>query len=243
MIDPICNTSNAPTLDTTLFEQLTSPYFDINTFKPFLCEVMKLAGVDNIDPILYSPDPFDFSSIVLNFASLTGVGDPRVSLGSVLSAGFAKFYPLAVAQVEIIRAGGCQIVDGYVCDSDGNKKKQAIEICPQNYTATPINAKDIQTFSAQYIFQEVDNHAKKFSNYLKTLQADGWTITLHFYVNYYMFYVKATKGSGVLYLKYYPDARTNLSDYLNIPVTFRTDSRFDSQDHFNAMMVASIPEY
>ena len=240
MIDPICDT---PSLDPTLFQQLTSPYFDINTFKPFLCEVMKLAGVDNIDPILYSPEPFDFASVVLNFASLTGVGDPRVSLGSVLSAGFAKFYPLAVAQVEVIRAGGCQIIDGYVCDSDGNKKKQAIEICPKNYSAAPINAKDIQTYAAEYIYTEVDSHAKRFSDYLKTLQADGWTITLHYYVNYYMFYVKAIKGDGVFYQKYYPDAQTNLSDYLNIPISFRTDSAFDNQDHFTAMTAVSIPEY
>ena len=240
MIDPICDT---PSLDATLFQQLTSPYFDINTFKPFLCEVMKLAGVDNIDPVLYSPDPFDFSSVVLNFSSLTAVGDPRVSLGSVLSAGFAKFYPLAVAQVEIIRAGGCQIIDGYICDSDGNKKKQAIEMCPSNYIATPINAADIQTYAADYIYTEIDNHAKKFADYLKTLEDDGWTITLHFYVNYYMFYVKATKESGVFYQKYYPDAQTNLSDYLKIPVIFRTDSVFDNQDHYDAMVATSIPDY
>ena len=243
MIDPNCKTSSAPTLDPTLFAQLTSPYFDIGTFKPFLCEVMKLAGITNVDPILYSPEPFDFSSIVLNFSSLTGVGDPRISLGHVLSAGFYNFYPMALAELEIIRSGGCKIINGYVCDSDGNKKKEASLSCPSNYTSTNITPQDIQLFTANYVYTAIDDHAKRFGDYLKTLESDGWVPTLHFYTRFYMFYVMLTKGSGVLYLKYYPDARTNLSEYLGIPIQDRNDSIFDNSNHYDAMIVEYIPNY
>ena len=239
MIDPICT---APTLDTTLFEQLTSTYFDINQFKPFLCEVMRLAGVDNIDPILYSPEPFDFASVVLNFAALTGVGDPRISLGYVLSAGFNEFFPLALAQVEVIRSGGCQVIDGYICDSDGNKRKEMTVYCPPAFTTVPITSQQIVTRTTQIINQGISDHAKRFSDYIKNLNFQGFSASLHYYKNYYMFYVKLTKGTETLYLKYYQDAALKVSENLGLIINYRTDSLFDNNDHYEAM-IAQIPDY
>lgn len=241
MIDPICVTST-PSLDTTLFEQLTSPYFDMGTFKPFLCEVMKLAGVDNVDSILYSPEPFDFASVVLNFAALTGVGDPRVSLGHVLSVGFNEFFPLALAQVEVIRSGGCQVIDGYICDSDGNKKKEMSVYCPPNFTTIPITAEQVGARTAEIVYKGFNDHASRFANYIKSLKNDGWTPTLYYYEKYFMFYVKLTKGDGNLYIKYYPDTKDVVASELGLSIILRTDSKFDSEDHYNAM-IETIPEY
>ena len=243
MIDPICNTSTTPSLDSILFSGLTSQNFDMSTIKPFLCEVMQLAGIENIDPILYSPEPIDFSKIFLNFAALTGIGDPRISLGAVLSAGFYEFFPLAMAQLEVIRAGGCQVVDGYICDSDGNKRKEMTIYCPPNFTIIPKTSEQIYRRTLEIVDQEISNHAIKFSNYIKTLITDGWTPTLHYYTRYIMFYIKITKGSGKMYFKYYPDARNKVAGYLNLPIIDRNDSLFDDSDHYNAMMVTSIPNY
>ena len=240
MIDPICS---APSLDLTLFDQLTSPYFDVNKFKPFLCEIMKLAGQDNIDPILYSPEPFDYSSVVLDFTSLTGVGDPRYSLGYILSSNFAEFLPLAIAQLEVIRSGGCQIIDGYICDSDGNKKRDTITYCPPNFTMTPLDSQQISLRTLNVVEKSVDDYANRFCDYIKSLENDGWIPTLFYYTNFYTFYVKLTKQSGILYFKYYPDAKENVSKYLGIPITMRTDSAFDSQNHYNAMSIGQIPNY
>lgn len=239
MIDPICK---SPTLDTTLFEQLTSPYFDINTFKPFLCEVMKLAGVDNVDEILYSPEPFDFASVVLDFAALSAVGDPRVSLGYVLSASFNEFFPLALAQVEVIRSGGCQVIDGYICDSDGNKRKEMTTYCPTNFTTIPITAEQIKVRTAEIIINGFNDHAQRFSDYIKSLKNDGWIPALYYYEKYYMFYIKLIKGTGSLYIKYYPDTKDVVAADLGLTITLRTDSSFDNEDHYNAM-IAVIPDY
>lgn len=239
MIDPICKTS---ILDTTLFEQLTSQYFNIETFKPFLCEVMKLAGIDNIDSILHSPEPFDFSSLVLNFSALTGVGDPRISLGHVLSAGFEEFFPLALAQVEVIRSGGCRVIDGYICDSDGNKRKKMSTYCPPNFTLTPITSQQIALRTSEIIIEKINDHASKFSNYIKTFISDGWTPTLFFYEKYFMFYVKLVKNDKVSYIKYYPDSKDLVANNLQLSINHRLDSVFDSPEHYTAM-ISEIPEY
>ena len=239
MIDPICST---PSLDTSVYKNLTSPYLNMTDLTPFLCEVMKLAGVDDIDPVLYLPESFDYFNAVLNFSALTGVGDPRLSLGHVLSASFNEFYPLALAQVEVIRAGGCQVVDGYICDSDGNKRKETTIDCPANFTLTPITSQQIIDRTAEIIKEGFTNHAQRFVAYVNQLKAQGWVPTLHYYTNYYMFYVKMTKTNSYLYLKYYPDTRDIVSSLLNLTVNNRSDAVFDNASHYEAM-AGIIPDY
>jgi len=247
MPDPICKT---PSLDPSIFASVTSQYFDINEFRPFLCEVMKMAGIDNIDPILFFPEPIDYSATVLNFAALTGVGDPRISLGHVLSAGFNEFFPLALAQVEVIRSGGCQVIDGFICDSDGNQKKTMTVYCPPNFTTSPITAPQIIKRAKEIIFQGMNDHAQRFSDYITSLRADGWTDSLFYYPDYPTFYIKLVKENSkhipittlYKYLKYYPDSRKYVSESLDKPIVERLDNKFDSQEHYDAV-VAIIPRY
>jgi hypothetical protein len=92
---------------------LTSPFTNINDIKPFLCEVMRVAGldpsiVDNIDPVLHQ-DPEsslqEYQDKLLNFEALKCTGDPRLSMGHYLEKMMGDFLPIAAAQVEMIRSG------------------------------------------------------------------------------------------------------------------------------------------
>jgi len=243
-IDPICN---PPSLGSTIsIAPLTSKTFDLNSFESFLCEVMKIATKNEGNQVLYEPKEYDYASTVLNFASLTAVGDPRISLGYTLSAVYHEFFPKAVAELEIKRSGGCQIVNGYVCDADGRKLKQATEVCPQNYNEDPITSQTIIKRTAEYVKAAMDTHAKNFSDYIKSLRTQGWVDTLHVYANFPIFYVKLTKASSTkgLYYKYYYDVKEVVAKYLGKPISVRTDNGFDNQDHINAVIyVTSIPDY
>lgn len=244
MSDLICNDASSLNLelDQNFVPVLTSTSYSLEDIKPFLCEVMKMAGIEDIDPILYYSEEIDYLDISTNFSSLTGVGDPRISLGYVLSAGFNEFFPMALAQVEVIRYGGCQIIDGYICDSDGNKKKETRIECPSNFSMTPITSQQIANRTLEIIQTGIENHAEKFVQYLKLLEKDGWQISLYYYQNFSIFYVRLDKGSGTRYLKYYPDAREIVSNSLNKNLNIRTDSFFDNEDHFNAIKEI-IPNY
>lgn len=92
---------------------LTSPYTNINDIKPFLCEVMRVAGldpsiIDNIDPVLHE-DPEsslqEYQNQLLNFDELKCTGDPRLSMGDYLEKMMGDYLPIAAQQVETIRAG------------------------------------------------------------------------------------------------------------------------------------------
>ena len=62
MSDPICSTSS----NQSIYASVTSvDSYDIESLRPFLCEVMKMAGVDDIDPILYSIGELDYSQYAL----------------------------------------------------------------------------------------------------------------------------------------------------------------------------------
>ena len=243
MSDPICTPpgSNAPRLS-AIYADVLKPTFDLETFKPFLCEVMKMAGVDDIDPILYSVGELDYSQYTTNFDALTSIGDPRISLGSVLKAGFDYFFPLALAQVEVIRSGGCKIVDGYICDSQGNRKKSTITQCPANFSMEPITAEDVKNYTLNLIQSAFLDHAQRFVNYINYMQTLGWTPSLFVYDRFPMFYVKLSNGAGAIYLKYYQDTKEIVSGKLGLPITLRTDLLFDSPEHSDAM-VSPIPNY
>lgn len=121
MNDNITDPSCSPSIfDTTLFPTgstlANNPNYSI---LPFLCQVVNAATNPNIDPVLVTPPPYDWSPH-LNFSALTGVGDPRYSDGAILSACFTEFLPKIITQLEVKKAGGSKVVNGYACDSDGN---------------------------------------------------------------------------------------------------------------------------
>jgi hypothetical protein len=99
--------------------KLLDPDFDL---KGFVCEVLKVVNIPNIDPVLNDPEPFYTPS--QDFSTLLTVGDPRMPLGLVLSASYINFLPRNIVKVEAIKLGGTQIIEGIICNSDGIPVKE-----------------------------------------------------------------------------------------------------------------------
>jgi hypothetical protein len=106
-------------LNSTLFldnsAKILDPNFDT---KGFLCEVLKLTDVPNINPVFQTgtvgnlPTQTDYSGM--------DAGDVRAPLGSVLNAAFAYFMPRNIIYTESLKYGGTQVINDVICDKDGN---------------------------------------------------------------------------------------------------------------------------
>jgi hypothetical protein len=237
--DPLCTVSNTSpnTFNTSLIPSASSfrdPSFNI---LPFLCELLKAASNENIDPVLVPPAEYDNSQHV-NFTALTGVGDRRFSDGAILSAAFINFLPRIITQMEVGRSGGSQIVNNYICDADGNPIKQSSTIplmtsvgnggvnilgydIPKGLDTTklmkPLSMDEVFEFVQNYMIQQSQLHADAFITYLQTYYnpSQGWEYSLHAFKNPPFFYVEVDhftngKNDYTVYLKYHD----NVQDYV-----------------------------
>ena len=110
-------------LNSSLFRSNTSKLLDPNfDIKGFICELLKVVNVPNINPVLNEPEPFYIPS--QDFSTLLTVGDPRMPLGLVLSASYINFLPRNLVRLEAERNGGTQIIEGIICNEDGIPVKQ-----------------------------------------------------------------------------------------------------------------------
>jgi hypothetical protein len=239
--DPICkptsSSSTTGSFNTSLIPAASS--FSDPTFNilPFLCELLKAASDETVDPVLVPPKEYDQSQHV-NFSALTGIGDRRFSDGAILSAAFINFLPRIITQMEVGRSGGSQIINNYICDSDGNPIKQSSTLpimtsvgnggvnilgydIPKGLDTTqlmkPVSRQDVFTFVQNYIIQQSQLHADAFIKYLQRHYnpSQGWRYSLHAFKNPPFFYVEIdhmTKGNidYSVYLKYYD----NVQDYV-----------------------------
>jgi hypothetical protein len=265
--DPICN---SPVLNSTLFPIGSSlgQNYDI---MPFLCQLAGIATNPNVDPTLVAPQPFD-NSLYLNFTSLSGVGDPRFSHFAVLSSTFVKFLPKMVTQVEVQRAGGVKVVNGFICDADGNQKVQA-NLSPATTTVgsgginlygfdipsgldfndlmSPITTGAVFDHIDEYIQQQSELHADAFIQYLITyFPSNLFTCSLYASTIRPTFYVSLASPHGNVYLSYYPDIQNyvlqqmiNLN-YVPIGTTIKiTPTPYIVNNAIAAALNTPIPNY
>ena len=207
------------------------PKFDI---LPFLCELLTVATNDSIDPVLKMPDDYDVSKH-LNFTSLLKVGDPRYSDGAVLSAAFINFLPRMITQIEVKAAGGTQIINNFICDSDGNPIKESTTLpilttvgtggvnlygfdIPSGLNETDLMKKltvdEVYSFVKTHIATSITENADYFIAYLQKYYPNSTYIySLHAFKNPPFFYVQIdhTDKNGDInnstYIKYHPDAQ------------------------------------
>ena len=136
-LDEFCKSN---VVNTALFRdnsaKFLDPTFDI---KSFLCEVLKLTDLPNVDPVLKKPVE-EFYLQKTDYSGLTAVGDPRVPLGLVLSAGFINFMPRNIVFSETMKYGAAQVINDYICDSDGNPIKVSTST---NIPDSPIEEKEL----------------------------------------------------------------------------------------------------
>ena len=256
-VDPLCK---PPVFDTTTFpvgSAALDPNFNI---LPFLCQLMQHATNPNIDPVLAQAEPYDYSPHV-NFSALTALGDPRFSDGEIFQAAFVHFLPKIIAQVEIKQAGGTQIINNYICDSDGNPIKQSENVAvmtsigsgnknllgyqipsldPASLTST-INQKAVEDYVLSYMDDQRQAAAQDFVTYLELFYnpGEGWQYTLNHILYPSFFYVQLdyiinNKVDHTVYLKYYDDAKEIVAQLLkNLGIISSTFINFTSSTTFS----------
>jgi len=166
--------------------------------------------IDNSNTKQYPFDP----------ANYAGTGDPRFTTDRALKAVFDEFLPRQQAYSEVVNAGGCQVINGYICNSDGVPVAQASSTCTSNINLERITAQEVETFIRNAYATAFQNESDNFvqdieNNYIK----NGWTVNLFdlFFVK--TFIVRFTKvNSNNIYIKYFYDQKDYVSKSLNIPL-------------------------
>jgi hypothetical protein len=238
LIDPTCVDGG---LNPTLFPVGTAQHFNINyNIVPFLCDLLKATTDPNATGILVPPpSAFDISPFT-DFTSLTGIGDPRVSLGETLIQSFIKFMPKIIVQSEVRQNGGTQVIDNYICTADGTPIKEsntvpillsidltgkkpyqygAITIPPINSTfeelMQPLLPEHVDTFVNEYIANKKSLHVNDFVNFIYQYFKD-WSRSIYTYNSSTKLLIVLEKNTTKVYLKYYPDVVKELANLLSI---------------------------
>lgn len=140
-------------IDSTLFRDNSSKFLDPNfDIKAFLCEVLKLTDIPNINPVLSDTPPQAFPGRT-DFSGLSTVGDHRASLGLTLSAGYKNFIPKSIVYPELYKYGGGQIINNIICTPDGIPIKVPVS---GSFNAKEPQEKELEVF-ALLNDQEVKN--------------------------------------------------------------------------------------
>lgn len=223
---------------------------------PYLCQLMKNAVNPNIDSeyliIQQNPNGFDYENYLNNFYSQLSAmkGDGRVDFAQVWKATSEVFVPRATTQIELAQNGGCQVIDRYICDSDGNKIKEASLNCREGeeYLKT-ITGQEITDFVTDFIFNKRKDHSDAFILFLRNEYiSKGWTLESYFYSKTYFYYVEASKDRIIFntttglssiytdknYFKYYHDQKEYISQQLQIPLNVN--------DTWNLILDYSLPQ-
>jgi hypothetical protein len=142
LIDEFCKQK---LLNSSLFMNNTAKFIDPNfDLKAFLCDVLKFSDIPDINPIL-EDNPNKIYDYKLDFNALSSIGDPRVSFGLTLSAGFLNFMPRNIVYSESLKFGGSQVINNIVCDADGNPVKVSVPTGILN--ESPSEERDLAIFA------------------------------------------------------------------------------------------------
>lgn len=223
-------------------------------FTPYLCQLLKISNIPYVDPAvrIENENGFDYFNYLNAFyGQLSAIGDSRVNFYEVWTDISENILPRAITQIEIAQAGGCQVMDGYICNSDGEKIKKASSLCGEGSNfLKPISYEEVVQRVVNFVQNKHDEHADAYAEYIKRNYIDkGWTVKLIFYEKMYIFYAEAQKDTERDYIKFYQESRKRVSDYLNIPITVKNVYFLenDSPENFRKMIqnfvVPSIPDY
>ena len=141
-------------------------------------------------------------------------GDPRHSLGESLKMAFNHFLPLIETYKQAASVGGCQIVNGFICDADGNQIAETTVNCPVSLSA----------IKPQMIIDTVNqNHAiaikKQADSFISHIQTNyvnnGWNVQPFEIPEANIFFIKATKaGQQNVFKKYFYDQKDYVASQL-----------------------------
>jgi hypothetical protein len=259
--NPLYDQSRLPPTFASLTAIAVSGWSPLDQFdvRPFLCDLIKNSTNPDADVLIRqeSESGFDYEHHLDGYyAQLSAMrGDGRVDFKYVWDAVSLEFLPRAQTQIELAQAGGCQIIDRYICDENGVKIREASSTCVEGDEALkPITSQEIILFVNNIILNERQSHAQGFVNYLNTnFKTQGWTLKSYFYSRTYFYYVEAVRnltppsqGVEKRYFKYFYDQRDFIASALNIPLIVNNSLIFDidpAPANLNAFVDAlSIPE-
>jgi hypothetical protein len=161
-----------------------------------------------------SLDQLKFDPAVFN-----NITDGRFSLGSVLSAIYTEFIPRLQARREIADAGGCQIINDYICDAEGVPIIKATTNCANVTNTARIESGEVVDRIYKLYQSSLQTHANDFLNFLK-IKYSGWTVQLLVLPQSYMFIVNLTKtNENDVSIKYYYDQADYISSQLGVSLT------------------------
>jgi hypothetical protein len=227
-----------PLPDLSKYPDLTKPEnLTVENITPFLCDVLKIARDESVDPVIRpGPSAIDISPWLNSLTMLTEVGDPRLSLGELMQKTVAKYVPLLDIKLSILQEG-CRLVDEVICDPSGKELYNVKQICGEG----GFNIKDIQEditleslekFTYDIWNQKVEKSVTEFSDFLKKTYIDkNWTVDLITYGDDDLKKIRQGKTAPIFYAhafivsgnkkqnkyhKYFFDARKKVAEKLNL---------------------------
>ena len=217
--------------------------------KQFVADIANAAGNDNWDGFVRN-EPLYLDDYPVNLDYYKGSGDPRYPMNVALKDMYDEFLPRQIAYQEVVDAGGCQIVNEYICDSDGNPIVRASQQCKNITNINVIQSQEIVDFVNTSFANALKEESDSFINFLKVNYINnGWKIQLFDVSMLYLFLIKITKtNSNNIYMKYFYDQKDYVSSVLNIPlkVSEMDENFLDSTDKpldFLKAMQASAPVF
>jgi hypothetical protein len=227
----------------TRFPTATSDPLKIDA-KRIVADVAHLAGLDNWDGVIRD-NPIDLGDIggpvvgtlkdleagnlindnnekqyPFNPANYASTGDPRLTTDKALMIIFDHFTPRQKLYAEIVNAGGCKIVNGYICNAEGIPVQQASANCPVDANLERITPQEIKDFVNNLYATTFAKQSDAFVNEIKNDYLNkGWTLELTDMIFVSKFIAKLSKpGSDNIYIKYFYDQKEYVSKAFNMPL-------------------------
>ena len=188
----------------------------------FACDILKLLGLPNVNPVIQQPGVFDYSKYTTVLEQLSGQGDPRWSMGAMFTDLLDNVFPHIAVQTELLQAGGCQIIDQFICDSNGRPIKTTSSSC----SGVPLTIDNayIQNYIQTQFQTAKTSAADQFIKYIRdTYINQQWTVGAYMLsiqgIAGNIFYLAVVKAGKTEYVKYYPDQAVYVAAQLDIHLT------------------------
>lgn len=201
--------------------------------RPWLKELVKTSNMgDDFDPVLRpikTPDgyvnedgtpykEFDYMSTIPSYAALSGIGDPRMNLGYLVSAVFKRYLPQVLLYNEVTETGGCQIIENYICDADGIPLKEVTTVCPSGVKLEIIDPLELQQFIRQTYDYYINKDVTAFVDFIKKTypSGSGYFLSARTLKDVPLFWITASNGNQEYHYKYPIQNSQEVAKLLNL---------------------------
>ena len=104
-----------------------------------------------------------------------------------------KFNQIIETNQAIMIAGGCQTIEGYVCDADCNRIVVVTSNCLPDFVYKPIKPGDVISFFASKYLNALEEDRKYFIKKCNYYKSKGWTLKAYAKPSMQSFWIKFSK--------------------------------------------------